>query len=586
MNARRMDSEALRIKEERDEFMDFYRQFRPDPPKNASSRSSASAPRSVLGSSIGTTSELGTISSSSYGSSVRDNNMALPRHRKMFVKSKSVGRDPRFVDLQNSYKRLDNPEYANQPNYLGPEVRYEDSLSRDSGNSSGGTPECGRRSIIRHNSYPSPFAFGDDIQEDRFEYPSTPQNNYLRRQPLDSISLVSNTGVTSYDSPRLDSVSLRSFDSQSQGWGSLGDQLMQSPRLSKRKFSPGTEIGAEEPQMSSPAKRSRTPEPKHEGTQEIGLCGRWLRKLFKLVLILVICAVILVSGLLLYELVRKHQCGQKSSLGIDAKELNWRLSNSLYGQYIAHREIVSSIEGFLDESRVLGAKPLLVMILAGWIGSGKTLTASIISSVFPVAGNIHSLVPSTLHSTNIRDLHSSIQRSCGYSLVVVNDVETEDEASLHRLERLLVSLAAEDETAEGNGTLVVLTTSTGAHSINRYMLELARTDVNLLDKLDGDSIREYMDKEGDILPLKTFLSDYSIPVVTIPFLPLRREHVRSCVHAELKRVGASMSAVEVNQLLDEIQFFSKDLPIFAKTGCKKIAAKVTLALSETGQTEL
>ena len=32
-----------------------------------------------------------------------------------------------------------------------------------------------------------------------------------------------------------------------------------------------------------------------------------------------------------------------SSLGIDAKELNWRLSNSLYGQYIAHREIVSSI---------------------------------------------------------------------------------------------------------------------------------------------------------------------------------------------------------------------------------------------------
>ena len=107
--------------------------------------------------------------------------------------------------------------------------------------------------------------------------------------------------------------------------------------------------------------------------------GSLLRKVLKLTLFLIFSAVILVSGLLLYEIVRTYQCGKKSSLGIDVKELNWRLSNSLYGQHIAHREVVSSIEGFLDESKVASSKPLLVMILAGWIGGGKTLTASLIS---------------------------------------------------------------------------------------------------------------------------------------------------------------------------------------------------------------
>ena len=40
------------------------------------------------------------------------------------------------------------------------------------------------------------------------------------------------------------------------------------------------------------------------------------------------------------------------------------------------------------------------------------------------------------------------------------------------------------------------------------------------------------------------------------------------LRALFRRLGASMSTVKVNQLLDQVQFFSKDLPIFAKTGEK------------------
>jgi hypothetical protein len=98
--------------------------------------------------------------------------------------------------------------------------------------------------------------------------------------------------------------------------------------------------------------------------------------------------------------------------------------------------------------------------------------------------------------------------------------------------------------------------------------------------------------------------DYNVPVQVIPFLPLTREHVRQCIAAELRYIniflyfsfsykvnmliptfvtvqsvpvpiytcpcrrhnGASMKSTSVNNLLDQVQFFSQDFPIFAKTG--------------------
>jgi len=64
----------------------------------------------------------------------------------------------------------------------------------------------------------------------------------------------------------------------------------------------------------------------------------------------------------------------------------------------------------------------------------------------------------------------------------------------------------------------------------------------------------------------------------IPYLPLTREHIRSCIKSELRSSGATMTGQEINNILDHVQFFSKELPIFAKTGCKKISSKVVMAL--------
>jgi len=542
--------------EENDEYMDYFRQFRPQIDRAESCRKRV--PRSVYSDGYleQPVSDSGTTASLS--SSVRDSNMALPRHKKLLIKSKSIGRDPRFVDLHNTYRRFDHEDSstASYPSssYMGvsesSEQRFGDTVSRDSGNSSAGTPEFGHRGIIRHNSYPSPFS-GNRLEED-------------------SVSLLSARAPQEYDS-----LSLRSLGSTLQSWSPLSAEIR--PRLSaKRKFEAFSEEDGGE---TSVPKRPRSPILEMEDSKP-GLCGVVMRRLVKFLVLTAGLVVLLISGLFAYEIVRAYQCNVKSRLLVDSEGLSKKMQENLYGQHIAQQEVTQAIASFLgqttSEESSSSAKPLLVMLLAGWMGSGKTFTSSIISSSFPVKGNIHKIVGSFL-STSLTDLPRIISRSCGYNLIIVDDMETGGAGGLVELERLLISLSTDEET-QSNGTLVVLSTNTGGHHINRFMLEKAKVGLDQLELVDGDQIRRHLKDEKVVLPIHNFLSEYNIPSVVIPYLPLTREHIRSCIKSELRSSGATMTGQEINNILDHVQFFSKELPIFAKTGCKKISSKVVMAL--------
>jgi hypothetical protein len=46
----------------------------------------------------------------------------------------------------------------------------------------------------------------------------------------------------------------------------------------------------------------------------------------------------------------------------------------------------------------------------------------------------------------------------------------------------------------------------------------------------------------------------------------------------LSASSASVNGAEVNAILDDLSFFSENFPVFSKTGCKKVSAKVDLLL--------
>lgn len=65
----------------------------------------------------------------------------------------------------------------------------------------------------------------------------------------------------------------------------------------------------------------------------------------------------------------------------------------------------------------------------------------------------------------------------------------------------------------------------------------------------------------------------------VPFLPLERKHVISCIKTELREKGINNPSEELlNEIADEMPYFPDDLKLFSKVGCKRVAEKVEFYL--------
>ena len=89
--------------------------------------------------------------------------------------------------------------------------------------------------------------------------------------------------------------------------------------------------------------------------------------------------------------------------------------------------------------------------MVGPLGTGKTHAASLLSKSFPVEQNIHSLYSPPSDPTSLSSL---IHRSCGLSLVILDDINLYDGAAVSRIEHLLLTIAKAEETkSNGKQTL-------------------------------------------------------------------------------------------------------------------------------------
>lgn len=71
----------------------------------------------------------------------------------------------------------------------------------------------------------------------------------------------------------------------------------------------------------------------------------------------------------------------------------------------------------------------------------------------------------------------------------------------------------------------------------------------------------------------------------VPFLPLERSHVRTCIERRLDLVGESdpsqytLTRDEIiDQVLDQIEFFPRDALLYSISGCKKVPQRLDFVL--------
>lgn len=278
---------------------------------------------------------------------------------------------------------------------------------------------------------------------------------------------------------------------------------------------------------------------------------------------------------------RTYRCESDRQSGFDVDRLASDLASSVYGQSLARTEVARAVREFSLQHHGVS-----VLVFTGWLGSGKTFVSSLVRDAFPVAENVHSFsVPVHFARENalsfLDELSLHIGRSCGHSLVVFDDVDSASTPAFEQMERFVLTLQNTRLSSRSNGTLVIASSNSGGKALNRRILDLvSKGGVKKREAMDYSDAVQALQSEGAQIPFhhSGVLARSGIPVRVVPFLPLTREHVRQCVWKEVLRQGLRATEQDVTKVLSEVGFFSAELPVLSKTGCKQVAAKVDLHL--------
>jgi len=366
-----------------------------------------------------------------------------------------------------------------------------------------------------------------------------------------------------------DSISSKSeatsLNGQLSSWTPLpNDEVIQ--RLSvKRKYSTFGEAISDDEELVNVAKRPRTPDNRtiSESPPISSRIFAYVVKLLKIFVKILLFLIIIVICIFGYVYYKNHECLVNQSLQLDFDMLNHKLSDNLFGQKLASKEIVKSLKDFEEES-----SRLLVIYLMGWTGSGKTYTASMLSSLMPIQANTHFI--SCALSSPVDEIIHKVSRACGKSLLVLDDIEAADEENLMNIESLILDLNDIHNT-KSLGTIVVITSSAGGNVVNQLLFEGADRD-----KLSTNTILKSFSQAGIFIPLYQGLARKGIPLKLVPYLPLGREEVRQCVIRLTNIQGDSLTEEQVDSIVSQTHFTGN----LASTGCKQISSRMNIMFGD------
>ena len=148
-----------------------------------------------------------------------------------------------------------------------------------------------------------------------------------------------------------------------------------------------------------------------------------------------------------------------------------------------------------------------------------------------------------------------------------------------RLEKILIKISQMEDT-KSRGVLVIITSRTAENIINREVLERTRDNIALREKISSEEIIGKLDKSDLTIQMKSTLEDYNLHVSLLPLLPLSRENVRECTHKLFAAKSMVINHFEVTDIVDKLSFFTRENPIYAKHGCKQVAAKVKTRINQ------
>ena len=137
---------------------------------------------------------------------------------------------------------------------------------------------------------------------------------------------------------------------------------------------------------------------------------------------------------------------------------------------------------------------------------------------------------------------------------------------------------------KSSGTILIITTSTGARIINREVGKHLKAGRSLPDLKPSDLLDHLVEEPS--LNFVSELSSKSVMTEPVPFLPLSRASVRECVEKLAKEQNLRLSNSQTKAVLDLQHLMVAGEVELVTTGCKQVVSKLDIVRGGVQDREL
>ena len=274
---------------------------------------------------------------------------------------------------------------------------------------------------------------------------------------------------------------------------------------------------------------------------------------------------------------------------IDVKDLNKKLHDNVFGQHVAVKSVIDTVERFIEDLSADGSQTF-VLSFHGWTGVGKNYISKFISEAFYNSRIFWYLVPlhfihedSGNHEINARQwILGNISR-CGINVFIIDEMDKAGEGLINGVKAAIETLKSNVPDSDGLDplpvTLFIFLSNAKASQINQYLV--GQLNLGRDRKSIGSNEFQLLFSESDFewyheLYIKDLID------VFVPFLPLEERHVRQCIIRDFRNKGKNPREYLVDRVLEELSFLDLHDKKFrlSLTGCKRVQDKVDLHVDE------
>ena len=269
-----------------------------------------------------------------------------------------------------------------------------------------------------------------------------------------------------------------------------------------------------------------------------------------------------------------------ASLFINLNRLQTELKHHLYGQPTAIDIILEELEKFQ-----VTVEPLLVYVLLGGSGTGKTWTTQLISRALTSSPDqsatykemtLH-LEPWASEEEIVRSVRYISTHCCSWNFLFVED---SDFAGPRQIDILLeelnhIRLGGNNISCANRKVVVMLTSNYGQRELAQLAFDEIQRSGNT-SALHGATLEDAARKIQS--PIVDGLAQSDIPFTAVPYLPLGKSQVKQCIIRDLQQKKKPVSSATIDKILQNLRFLPAQLEYFATSGCKPISTQVNLHL--------